>query len=262
MPNSMASANLINVSNTALKIAIARLVRSRVGETTVANEYTCLRAGVIRRALEAEYACSLKSKKDVILRAIVDTLQRGPFTFRGNKHPCKRREAASKMEDAMSILHDDPEELVYAFGKSPNPQTSAASCATASNSTGILSDAHQFGCDHCEYRCANDSVLSRHQRFHSAARIFACDNCGFRFSRRDDLASHIRTHTRAVPILSAISSKDIETAVTRLVRAAVDAREEFSAQSIRHTLESEFSRDLSARNTLIMSAIQAALVEH
>ena len=253
-PHKMASASDHSmISNAALRSATARFVRATVGGAR-APQY--LRAGSVRRALETQFACNLKSKKDLILRGILCTLHRDRYDFGLNK-VARHREpvaAAPDVTDRLSTARDDGDELVYAFGESrATHQAFIALCATASHSE--RPDTREFECAHCQYRCASSGVLSRHQRFHSAERPFACAECVFRFSRRDGLVSHMRTHSAA----SSISEQDLELAVARLVRAAVATREKVSARSVRRALETEFSCDFRASARQILVAIQATL---
>ena len=59
----------------------------------------------------------------------------------------------------------------------------------------------------------------------------------------------------------AVSNQALQTAVVRLVRAAVGAREQLSARGIRLALEAEFACDLRASKHVIVRAIHAALEE-
>jgi hypothetical protein len=255
----MASTSHRNViSNAALiKSATARIVRTTVGKSAG----FCLHAKNVWRALETEFACKLKSKKDLIWREIMSTLCGDRFVVRRDKLSRKLIASAADLKNRLSKTHDDGDELVYAFGESANsPQRPQPSTAlSVSHSQSERSGTREFACGNCQYRCSTSGILARHQRLHSVERPFACEECTFRFSRRDGLVSHMRTHSRFVPAVSAVSEKDIEFAVVRLVRAAINAREEVSACSIRHALEREFTCDFRASARQILLVIQATL---
>ena len=70
-----------------------------------------------------------------------------------------------------------------------------------------------------------------------------------------------RRHSRSSRNVSTISSNVLQTAVARLVRAAVDARVELSVRRIRQALETQFACDLSSQKDLILLTIQEALGE-
>ena len=82
----------------------------------------------------------------------------------------------------------------------------------------------------------------------------------FKSFKESKCRSDPETMSSASPFVhSAVSDDLLKTAVARLVRIAINAREILSARHIRLTLETEFACDLTAKKDLILRTIQATL---
>ena len=232
------------VNDLLIAAAVVRLVNAAAGDGID------LSAKSIRHTLEAEFSCSFKTKKILIMKVIAETLEAWPPAPPASVEP-------------IEILQDDDSEFVYGYG------TTAAGSVPSATGSGkpnldhvdqkqmqllpLASEKRSFVCDDCVYRCATSQILSRHKRFHSAERKFSCDGCNFRFSRRDTLIAHMRTHSR-------ISKEVLRSAVVRLVRAAVSERKFISVWRLRKKLEKEFApRDFSAFHDTILRTIMTTL---
>lgn len=171
------------VSNGILKAAVVQLVHAALSSREE------LSARRIRRTLEAEFACDLNAKKDLILRTIAATLEDEyvqPFNRADDGAACdvKRRKLAE--------MQDTQEEEVHGNGavkRGRLPQTTGAQLALKPSHFG------QRTCEKCDYRCTYPSELTRHMRRHTGERPYACDECDYRCAHNSDLTKHMRTHS-------------------------------------------------------------------
>jgi hypothetical protein len=232
--SSACSSSVHSLSDDVLNHSVAHLVCAAVSRND-----DCIKARSIRLTLETEFGCNLKSKKNLIKRAIQAALGTGLRI----EEPESAAESSST--SSMEPAHVE-DELVYAYTRSTQ---------TANSSQ----QSRRFNCSECEFRCSKKSLLWRHAHVHSGNRPFSCEVCEVRFSRRHSLNRHMLTHVGHSAMHIRVPIKVLKSAVARHVGAAIKARKEFTGCTIRKTLEVQFTCDLSDRKVLILREIQENL---
>ena len=209
------------VSNKILKIAVARLVRSAISE-----DLTELSARSIRHALEVEFACKLKLKKDLILLAINATLaeemrHKERVIEQAILPDCKRRKLSR----------------VHCQADAPPPHANWSAFERVQSRDAIRGsqirhvradlDIRPFACGECDNLSSRSCSLTRHTRtYHNQLSTLAtdvitssastgftpkftrsyseehphsCVDCDYRCARSSDLTRHARIHSDERP---------------------------------------------------------------
>jgi hypothetical protein len=223
-----------SVSRGALKAAVARIVCAAFDELKVhLDQYYELEPRIIRKALETEFSCCLKSERDLIMATMFTVWQHKRLVRQAAEIKSNNKSAKQ------SAFQSDADEFVSPFPAAPQQKCVGSTLV----STKTLNAAFARLVPAAEIK--NNNKSAKQSAFQSDADEFVSP---FPAAAQQELARP-----------SLVSTKTLTTAVARLVRAAVNARQELSAPGIRRSLEIEFSCDLSSRKTIIMRSIHAAL---
>jgi hypothetical protein len=130
-----------NISDNEIKSAVVRHIYSEFdGLDLLPRQRFKIRPEIIHQAVEKEFACSLKSKSDLISKTITSTIMNGVYDYQ-NKKFSTQPENGNITGNIMSTYQEDGDGLVYAFRKNKQPTQSRSSTTSRTISCRVLKNA-------------------------------------------------------------------------------------------------------------------------